>query len=139
MWARTASLGSNRSETGILFTLSNLVRRSPVAAIKRGWPQRHRGTEKARASEVHSASSMVASAFDAASSVLPADDDVVTTLNISLRLAETISVYETLWLCVSVAILKAPHADDLRSRRAFRFTWLASNPPESRILFTLLG
>ncbi len=47
---------------------------------QRGWPQRHRGTEKARASEEHSAGSIDASVFDAASSVIPADGDVVSSL-----------------------------------------------------------
>ena len=54
-------------------------------------------TEKARASEEHSAGSIDASVFDAASSVIPADGDVVSSWKISSRPAETVSVFETLY------------------------------------------
>ncbi len=70
-------MGANQLEARVSFTLSNFVQAQPAAATK---GDGHRGTEKARASEEHWADSMVASVFDAASSVIPADDDVVSSL-----------------------------------------------------------
>ena len=46
-------------------------------------------------------SSIDASVFDAASSVIPADGDVVSPWKISSHPAETVSVFETLCLCTT--------------------------------------